>query len=347
MLSPMAQELRTRFLEGSEEDASGLLKWYLDEAKANETSAKELHSALTVLVDDSGLDKPIRRLLRKGLFLLSQQGVGAAVAIEESAEPLVLTWQAWLSSTDGTGTCRVLLARPDDGLNYRLLDAFLKENEGIVDVVEDRVSVHELPDAIESVQGKYTESILFAECDPDYVKWRVAQSVQETRDRGNRVPNTMAYWAAVLPSPTTTVPHPANSLEYPAPAEDHPIGMALVLPQTRGWMYEMPVLKPMIRSLMEASKSEVEVAEDVRDARLSGIVQQAAAELFEPKVAAAYERRLRDLALLFHSNGKGEEAALALAAAKEIADKGQESEFAKILTQKTYVYFMEAMRQSR
>jgi hypothetical protein len=346
-LPPEASDFLERFTQASHDDAAALLRWHLREAQTDPQCAQNLALALRALEDDRELAKPLRKLVRKGLFLLGAHTDPDAPADDTAMVEATADWQAWLTSTDGTGVCHVLLARPDGKMNHRLLSAYLKEGEGVDRAQEERLSTHDLAAFIEELRARYGNDLMFADVDPAYVKHRLAAAVAEARKQGSRVPSTLAYWASSLPPAEEPVGHPVEVLQIPDKPAGEEIGKALFLDAAIGWMYELPQVAPIVKEIADVANSKIEVEEHVQRERYRGILRKAATELFTEVVAARYELRLRDLAYLQAKAGNDNDAALAVAAARDVAAAGAESQFAFALAEKSLVYCLEMARRAR
>jgi hypothetical protein len=317
------------------------MRWLVDEAKHNESSAADLACALKELTSDPAVSKPLKKLARKGLFLLGAPQ-GETDAPEHAVVEALPEWRAWMSCTDGSGGQLLLLARIDTSMTYRMLIVYSQEAVGITDAFEDRMTASELPDRVAALGQKISA---FGEVAPDFIKSRIAAAAHDTREAGNRVPNAVAFWAAALA--TEPADHPAKQLELPPVAPDKELAEVLFQQPTLGWIFEIPKIAPMVKQLAEAADSKIEVAEDVKQSRLTGIVRDATAEIFDERNVRWFERRFYDLAYLRFLAGKPEEAALARAAAEDVAKEGANSKVAIALSQKTLAYFLEMARRGR
>lgn len=345
-ITPEAQEMRERFQQTNPEELESLLKWHVEEAKRDEGYARDLVAALASLHAEPEIAKPVRKVIKKGLFLLGHQPAEEDEPPQTAVVETQQTWGAWITSADGSGTHGVFLSRPDGALNCRFLSVYIEEGRGIVDAEEDRLATSELQMTVDRIEGRYGEALPFGPFPVEQAKARLIQAIEDTRANGNRVPSTIAFWSSALTGDAVTG-HPVEDVELPAPSPDTELGEALFQRATIGWMYEMPIISPLVKALGDAASSKLEIEEHVKKARYDEILARETESLFNPVVAERYALRLNDLAWLQHGRGNLEGASLSRAAAQDIAAKGPASKVALSLTQKTLVYFLESVKNAR
>jgi len=344
-ISPEATDLRNRLREATDPETQ--LKWHLDEAKASQSYSADLVAALLSLSAESDVSKPLKKAVRKGLFLLGVKEGEPDVGQPSSAlvEPAT-TWKAWMSSSDGGGACGVYLARPDGPLTYRLLFTMVEDGKGIRDADEERFSVHELDEHLDRIRERHGAVWLFGPVPVPYAKWRVLNGIEDGRLAGNRAPSVVAFWSAALKDGASEI-HPADALTLPEPDVENPAERSLTRVATLGWMYELAAMNPLLQSLSEIAKSNLEMEDHVKDQRWDVVIGQETEKMFTEQVAKQYMTRLKDLAVLEAENGDLSGAAVSMAAVKDIESNGATSQFARTLTKKSLVYAIEAMKRAR
>ena len=344
-LSSEAEAIRARLLEQPETEIDATIRWQVAEARSDPQLAADLHSALDALDADTDTPKALRKAARKARFLLEQAGLASRSVAPPTVEAVVETqpaWRAWLTSTDGSGTTGLLLARSDKPLTYRVLEVYVQEGRGITLANENTFSTHDLDGFVKQLEADIAPLVL-AEVPPDYVKHRIAVAARETREAGLRTPNVLAYWSSALEGAEGPMDHPAEHLirlaENHRPAEE-----TMMLTPTVGWQYDRPRLHRAIEILSEVLNSKLAVEEHVREQRLEEAERRAARELFDEDTARRHRQRLLDLALLTHLKDVGSAAECFMAAAQQIASEGSSSAYALAFLRRSLAYQAAAER---
>jgi len=286
-------------------------------------------------------DKPDRRALRKILFLLSQAGYEPR-EIEDSGgdepqfvEPLDT---AFMVSPDGAGDTVLTLGREERG-RVSWLIAHLTFREGITRAIEDTTPIDEALTRLLRLRNMTPTSSISAEVPVEFACSRLARAVAVTKS----LPPVMAYWRALLPKKFTTS-HPSDEL----PRDPHPPDdlwkLTVGLKSISTWRLELGVLAPALEDFLK-NRSEQASPENISDLHWwNGVLTSDREQLFTEEMVEDHRLRLLDLAYVMHLRGESQIGDV-LTIADELRAKGSQSNYAILITSKTFLLLLDTLRR--
>ncbi len=309
--------------------------------------AAELDAALRTLVRERGeAALPLvtalaergsgaaRRAARRALYRLAQSGITppareARPVIERRPEhPL----RAWISAIDGSGSraAWILFESAFGGLS--LCSVIINDTEGVLETAGGEITKKRLEGELAALRA--SQKLPWVELPPAQVVARVSEALALHAARGTTPPAGFARWQKLFPPP--------ESMAAPAPPPaDHALAnhatQLFDLPELMGWFLDPERLQGDAVKLMEARASRLVVSDQIKAEREAMIVTRVVEREITPEARRLWARRLVEMGLIFETTERPEAAALARAAAAELADASRPAEhiaFARGLAQR-------------
>jgi len=286
-------------------------------------------------------EKSDRKALKKVLWILGKAGFEPAPFEDQpepesqSAPPSV----AFMISADGRGDVPITFGHWH-GDRYRWLTTYINELRGVVRASDESMSADDADRRIRVLRISHAPPFVSAEVDPNMAAWRIRRAL--VKNGPGTLPECIARWRTLLDK-AEEVAHPSLSLQGTAMTAKERSEDVLLRESTYGWRIELGAATPILDRMYEAQQATKEQGEEAQKAALKVAGDEARKFVVTEKVIADHVMRLRDLAWLMHLNGQPEFGQI-LAAAEELESKGADSEYAKVLVDKTIVVYFEMMR---
>ena len=271
-------------------------------------------SALTA----AGGDRAVRRAARRALYRLSQQGVtppprpAPKPVVERQPERAA---RAWLSGIDGSGA-RAAWILFEGGLgSTALCSLIVNDTVGIVDVAGGEITKKRLEAELAALRA--SQKLPWVETGPARVVGLVAEALALHREKGTAPPGAFARWQRLFENAAGPEP---PVLPAPDPARVEQSAGLLELPELAGWFLDPEPVQGDAVELLAARESRLVVSDQIKAEREAAIVGRVIERELAPEARQRWARRLAEMALVFDATGRPEPAALARAAAAELAD---------------------------
>jgi len=267
-----------------------------------------------------GADRAVRRAAKRALYRLSQRGVTAPPrpapkpVVERQPERAA---RAWLSGIDGSGSRAAWILFEGGFGGTALCSLIVNDTVGIVDVAGGEITKKRLEAELAALRA--SQKLPWVETEPARAVGLVAEVLALHRAQGTSPPAAFARWqrlfesAAVAESPVLPTPDPA--------LVERSAGL-LELPEMAGWFLEPEAVQADAVELLAARESRLVVSDQIKAEREEAIVGRVIERELPPEARGRWARRLAEMALVFDATGRAEPAALARAAAVELADPG-------------------------
>ncbi len=268
--------------------------------------------------------KTVRTAARRALYRLRQAGVERrAPAGARAAAGSVTPAEAWVSAIDGTG-CRGLwltLAGPHG--ERTLLAAILSEDAGLVDFSASPLAKKRVEERLRALRA---ESPLPWVAAPAPWAWtRLVAAAEQTRAAGRPVPRALAHWIEQLgPGGAERAPIQAElpaSVDEPARLERS--AELLGLPELTGWFLDPERVASDSVEWLQAQESRLVISPQLKAERLAAVVDRVVDTQFDAAARQRWQFRLEEQAHVFLALERLEDARVAVAVARALADPAQ------------------------
>ena len=267
-----------------------------------------------------GADRAVRRAAKRALYRLSQRGVTAPP--RPAPKPVAerrpeRAARAWLSGIDGSGSRAAWILFEGGFGGTALCSLIVNDTVGIVDVAGGEITKKRLEAELAALRA--SQKLPWVEIEPARAVGLVAEALALHRARGTAPPAAFARWQRLFEHATPPEP-PALTPAEPALVE-RSAGL-LELPEMAGWFLEPEAVQADAVELLAARESRLVVSDQIKAEREEAIVGRVIERELPPEARGRWVRRLAEMALVFDATGRTEPAALARAAAVELADPG-------------------------
>ena len=299
-------------------------------ADAHGAAAMPVLDALT----GSRLDKRVRKAARLAVYRLGQRGI--APAPKPAPRPVVERRQeravrAWLSAVDGSGSraAWVLFETAIGGLD--LCSLIVNDEIGIVDAAGGEITKKRLETELAALRA--SQKLPWVEVEPARALQSVGAALAVHRARGTSPPAPFQRWerlfGAAEPAPLPSgAPDAALVEQTPA---------LLELPEMAGWFLEPEAVQADALEILQGRESKLVVTDQIKAEREAAVLDRVVEREMSTDVRRRWAGRLAEMAFVFQATARPEQAALAEAAARALADDTREvrtDPFARALAQR-------------
>lgn len=306
-------------------------------------------------------DKETRKEAKRALYRLSLAGITPTerkTAIAPAREPLQETLRAFATAYDGAGNRLLFFVLSDrDGGTPTLARVRINDEEGVSDYEESRLARRAIADYLAQYEQQLENGLAYAEIEPDYARWLLAQAQEINRRLVKRTPAGFLPLAGRIGAPQQEVavsPVYAHiDAETVRADESLPTDPKelFALSWFEPWFFSMEEIIPTFAKVLteEARKSEETEANGNDETEKGGlpesIIREASETLLSPERRRNYIRRLEESADILRRRGEEGAARLALYHALKLAEDTPiaESDFAKTLVNRTIEAAREAL----
>jgi hypothetical protein len=289
-------------------------------AFASEHGAEAL-PILSELAD--GGERAVRRAAKRALYRLAQRGVtlpprpAPRSVVERRVERAT---RAWTSGIDGSGS-RAAWILFEGGFGGALLCSLIvNDTVGIVDVAGGEITKKRLESELAGLRA--SQKLPWLATEPARAVGLVAEALARHRAQGTSPPAAFARWQRLFEG--ATAPEPA-ALPAGDPALAERAGELLELPELAGWFLDPEAVQVDALDLLEARESRLVVSDQIKAEREEAILGRVIERELLAEARGRWARRLAEMALVFDATGRAEPAAIARAAAAQLADPGADA----------------------
>jgi hypothetical protein len=262
---------------------------------------------------------------RRVLYRFGQRGV---VAPEAPAEPAPPRWTAsplegWVSGIDGRGDRLIWIVRAQPGGGLLAMHAIVNEPDGLRDVTLAEVARKALRRMQTDLEARHHLKMVPA--DGAYCDALVAEGWERARAAGavEAVGQYPTLRARLTNQPPISLEPPLiTRVAGTAFADPTLAAQGARLLEERDfvtWALERPTLAPYLDEIAAARDSPLVLSRPQQEERVQAALARARRELFGGARAAAYRRRLEEMAYYLHASDRRELAAIAAATADGLA----------------------------
>jgi hypothetical protein len=324
--------------------------------KANPSeSLCNLLSGLLPLVRSKALGKTIRQTV----YSLKRRGFSVQLSgAEEEAQPVFkriapASSQAFATSIDAFGERLAIVMQPRAMQGQVLFQFLLSDIEGIKDLPALLAAKKDFQGYLNKIRqdGKVT----LIDIDPDYCRFLIEEASKKNVDKGTPLPPDYSHWKSSIKGRQRTFPRPIIYDLIDAQAlgtEGHLMEKVSVLFDTKemaNWILEPKEVQEQYRTFRQAESSPVIVSPHQKDARLDDMIKEAARSFFSEGNRKLYQRRLEEMALIFHKTGRTEAATIAILSATELGKEDALPErvpFALQIIKRSFDFFREIEKEA-
>jgi hypothetical protein len=280
------------------------------------------------------IDRTVRRAARVALYRLAQRGVqppprpAPKPVVERRPERAV---RAWLSGVDGSGSRAVWVLFEGPWAGQSLCSLIVNDEAGVMDAAGGEITKKRLESELAGLRA--SQKLPWVEVEPARALAVVGEAVALHRARGTSPPAAFGRWERLF-TPGELAPLPA--LVPDAALVEHAAEL-LELPEMAGWFLDPEAVQADALDLLQARDSQLVLSEAVKTEREAAIVARVVERELGPEARRRWARRLADMAFIFRSTERPEQAALAEAAAAALADEARAATgqpFARALAQR-------------
>jgi hypothetical protein len=313
-----------------------------DAARLATLAPPELEEALRVLVRDRGGSAlpivsalaesgsgPVRRLARRALYRLSQQGVEpppreAKPLVERRPERAV---RAWMSAIDGSGSRAVWILVEGGYGGYALCSLIINDVAGVVEAAGGDITKKRLESELAALRA--AQRLPWVEFPPEVAVARVTDALALHDELGTAPPAELGRWLRVFARSEATAtgttpstdPRLTETPVHPAPApEADQIARLVALPELAGWFLDPERVQADAVALLEARSSRLVVPDQVKTERERSIVTDVVEREMTSAVATRWALRLAETAAILEATDRADAAAVARATARSLVD---------------------------
>jgi hypothetical protein len=274
-------------------------------------------AALLVELEAEPGARPVRKALRRTLYLLAQRGVEVPARPEPAAPVRILgdDIEGLVSHVDGHGDRVVWIVRPLASGGVLLVAAQVNEPEGLRDVWTAELSRKQLRTTRERLVREGGLRLVAAD-------WRVLDALLVEGHERAGAPDRQRDYLRLRPRVTTAPPaapaEPASThVQPPADAAEAAAlvagsGALIEEPELASWWPDPAALAPFVDELAAIRDSPLVLNPVQQEERVREVLRRAAGTVFPPSVTA---RRLAGTAYVLAETGRGDAARRALAVA--------------------------------
>jgi hypothetical protein len=267
------------------------------------------------------VDRGVRKAARLAIYRLAQRGVAPAPkpvpkpVIERRPERAA---RAWLSGVDGSGSRAVWLLFETALGGLDLCSLIVNDEVGIVDAAGGEITKKRLETELAALRA--SQKLPWVEVEPARALQAVGEALDVHRARSTTPPAAFQRWerrfAAAEPPPLPTGDADPALVER-APA-------LLELPEMAGWFLEPEHVHADALEILQGRESKLVVSDQIKAEREEAVIGRVVERELDPDARRRWARRLAGMVFVFQATKRPDQAALAEAAARALADERRE-----------------------
>jgi hypothetical protein len=311
-----------------------------DVARLAALAPPELEEALRVLVRDQGGGAlpvvsalaergsgPVRRLARRALYRLSQQGIAP---LPRETKPVVgrrpeRPVRAWMSAIDGSGSRAVWVLIEGGYGGYTLCSLIINDVAGVMEAAAGEITKKRLEAELAALRAG--QRLPWVEFPPEVAVARIADALALHERLGTTPPAELGSWQRLFTRApaTSTGAEPAADLRLgtgpidPTPTAEQ-IARLVQLPELAGWFLDPERVQTDAVRLLETRSSQLVVSDQVKAEREHSIVTAVIEREMTAEVAIRWALRLAETAAILEATDRRDAAAVARALARSLVD---------------------------
>jgi len=277
----------------------------------------------------------VKRSAKRALYRLAQRGVSPPAkpaprpVVERRDERAV---RAWISAIDGSGSRAMWLLFDAAFGGLELCSLIVNDVAGILEVAGGGITKKRLAAELGALRA--AQKLPWVETEPARIVGVVAEALALHQALGTAPPSGFARWqrhfdAGVPPAPPVAPSDPDAALVARG-AE------LLDAPEMAGWFIEPADVQAEAVELMQTEESRLVVSDQVKGERVEALVTNVVERELGDEARRRWARRLLESAEVFDATERGEQGAIARAAAGALvhgADVGAQP-FARALARR-------------
>ena len=293
-------------------------------------------AALPVLEALTGarLDRGVRKAARLAVYRLGQRGV--APPPRPAPKPVVERRQervtrGWVSAVDGSGSRAVWVLFETATGGLELCSLIVNDEVGIVDAAGGEITRKRLETELAALRA--SQKLPWLEVEAPRALQAVGEALALHRARGTSPPAAFQRWerlfAPAEPAPLATGEADPSAVEQ-APA-------LLELPEMVGWFLDPERVQGDALEILQGRESKLVVSDQIKAEREAAVLDRVVEREMDGEARQRWARRLTEMVFVFEATQRPEQAALAEAAARALADGTREARtdpFARALAQR-------------
>ena len=299
-------------------------------ADAHGAAALAVLEALTA----ARLDRGVRKAARLAIYRLGQRGV--APPPRPAPKPVVERRQeraarGWVSAVDGSGSRAVwvLFETAIGGLD--LCSLIVNDEIGIVDAAGGEITKKRLETELAALRA--SQKLPWLEVEPARALQAVGEALGLHRARGTSPPAAFQRWERLF-APAEPGPLASGDAD-PAAIEQAP--SLLELPEMAGWFLDPERVQSDALEILQGRESRLVVSDQIKAEREAAVLDRVVEREMDGEARRRWARRLAEMAFVFEATKRPDQAALAEAASRALADETREirtDPFARALAQR-------------
>ena len=286
-------------------------------ADAHGAAAMPVLDALT----GAHLDRHLRKAARLAVYRLAQRGI--APAAKPAPRPVIERRQeraarAWLSAVDGSGSRAAWVLFETATGGFDLCSLIVNDEVGIVDAAGGEITKKRLETELAALRA--SQKLPWLEVEPARALQSVGEALTLHRARGTSPPAAFQRWDRLFtPAEPATLPVEAAD---PALIEQAP--SLLELPELAGWFLDPEPVQADALELLQGRESKLVVTDQIKAEREDAVLGRVVEREVGAEARRRWARRLAEMVFVFQATGRPQQAALAEAAARALADETRE-----------------------
>jgi len=287
-------------------------------AEAHGAAAMPVLDALT----GARLDKTVRKAARLAVYRLGQRGI--APAPKPAPKPVIERRQeraarAWLSAVDGSGSRAVWVLFEAAAGGFDLCSLIVNDEVGIVDAAGGEITKKRLETELAALRA--SQKLPWVEVESARALQSVGEALTQHRARGTSPPAAFQRWERLF-APAEPAPLTSGDVD-PALVEQAPA--LLELPEMAGWFLDPEPVQGDALELLQGRESKLVVSDQIKAEREDAVLGRVVEREVGAEARRRWARRLAEMVFVFQATGRPEQAALAEAAARALADDTREA----------------------
>ena len=287
-------------------------------ADAHGAAAMPVLDALTA----ERVDRTVRKAARLSVYRLSQRGVPAPArpapkpVIERRPERAA---RGWLSAVDGSGSRAVWLLFDGGTGGLSLCSLIVNDEVGVVDAAGGEITKKRLETELATLRA--SQKLPWLEVEPARALQAVGEALHTHGALGTSPPAAFQRWERFF-APAEPAPLPAGAAD-PSLVERAPA--LLELPEMAGWFLDPEGVQADALELLQGRESKLVVSDQIKAEREEAVVDRVVERELGMEARRRWARRLAEMVFVFQATERPEQAALAEAAARALADDTRET----------------------
>ena len=287
-------------------------------ADAHGAAALPVLEALTA----GRLDKAVRKAARLAVYRLGQRGVAAPP--KPAPKPVIERRQeraarAWLSAVDGSGSRAVWLLFETATGGLELCSLILNDEVGVVDAAGGDITKKRLDAELTALRA--SQKLPWVEVEPARALHAVGEALAVNRARGTAPPGAFQRWERLF---TLAEPGPLAAGDADAAAVEQAPAL-LELPEMAGWFLEPERVQADALEILQGRESKLVVSDQIKAEREAAVLDRVVEREMSLDARRRWARRLAEMIFVFRATERPEQAALAEAASRALADEAREA----------------------